>query len=498
MLVAAGAAMIVFVAARIRLRGPDAAPRALGRALVHLATALGATFIKVGQIASTRADLLPAPLVDELATLRDRVPPFPFAAVRATVETALGRPLEELFARFEVEPVAAASVAQVHRAVTTDGKAVAVKVLRPGIEAEFARDLDALAAVARLAEHLSEEARRLRFSAVVQTLAESVALELDLRMEAAAASELAEVMADDPDYRIPKVDWQRSAARVLATEWIDGVPVKDRAALIAAGHDPKRIARIVLASFLEQALRHGFFHADMHQGNLFVDAAGRLVVVDFGIMGRLDAGMRRFMAETLAGFLERDYVRVAKVHFEYGFVPGHHDLLIFAQALRAIGEPVFGQRAADISMARLLQQLFDTTRRFDMALQPQLVLLQKTMVVVEGVARSLDPEFDFWEASRPVMTAFMAEQVGPAARIGELRDAADALLGLARDLPDTLEKAKAAAGLLSGDGLKLHSQTLERFAELQARRTGRLVWALWGTGAALALLALAMFVQAFH
>ncbi len=344
------------------------------------------------------------------------------AEARSAIETALGRPLDTLFASF-AEPLAAASIAQVHQAETTDDppRQVAVKILRPGVEAQFARDLSAFAFAARMAERLSKEARRLRLTALVDTLAASVALELDLRMEAAAASELAEATAADGDFRVPAVDWSRTERRVLTTEWIEGTPIRDRAALEAAGHDPKRVAVTVLRSFLGQALREGFFHADMHQGNLFVDTDGRLVAVDFGIMGRLDRGMRRFMAETLAGFLARDYRRVADVHFEYGFVPARHNAETFAQALRAIGEPIFGRTARDVSMARLLQQLFDTTRRFDMELQPQLVLLQKTMVVVEGVARSLDPDFDIWEASRPVIEDWMLGQVGPQARLQAMR-----------------------------------------------------------------------------
>jgi ubiquinone biosynthesis protein len=234
-------------------------------------------------------------------------------------------------------------------------------------------------------------------------------------MEGAAASELADNTRNDADFRVPKIDWDRTAGRVLTTEWIDGTPIRHPAVLEEAGRDPKKIALTVVQSFLRQALRDGFFHADMHQGNLFVDAEGRLVAVDFGIMGRLDPAMRRFLAETLGGFLSRDYMRVAEVHYAAGFVPRTHAIETFAQALRAIGEPIFGRTARDVSMATLLQQLFDTTWRFDMPLQPQLVLLQKTMVVVEGVARSLDPEFDIWEASRPLVETWMIAHMGPEA-----------------------------------------------------------------------------------
>ncbi|MDE2466439.1 MAG: 2-polyprenylphenol 6-hydroxylase [Alphaproteobacteria bacterium] len=473
----------------------------LGRAVkvgdapgVRLALALerlGPAYIKLGQILATRPDIVGADVCDALKQLQDRVPPFATDIAVATVEAGLGRPLEQVFRSFE-PPVAAASIAQVHPAQTTDEppRTVAVKIFRPGIEQEFARDISAFAFVARWAEVFSKEARRLRFRALVATLSASVALELDLRMEAAAASELCDLMADDPDFRVPAVDWSRTATRVLTTEWIDGVSVGDRQALLEAGHDPAQVAITVVRSFLTQALCGGFFHADMHQGNLFVDAEGRLVAVDFGIMGRLDAPMRRFMAETLAGFLARDYHRVAEVHFEAGFVPKVHSVENFAQALRAIGEPIFGRTARDVSMARLLQQLFDTTRRFDMELQPQLVLLQKTMVVVEGVARSLDPDFDIWEASRPVIAQWMADQIGPSAALRDGRLALKAMIGLARDLPQVMANLERVAQMLAGDGVKVHAESIERFARAQSYRIRHVQIALWL--AALALLILAI------
>ncbi len=461
---------------------------------VRLAMALerlGPAYIKLGQILATRPDIVGAEVCAALKQLQDRVPPFPTEIAVATVEAGLGRPLEQVFNSFG-PPVAAASIAQVHRAQTTDEppQFVAVKIFRPGIEEEFARDLSAFAFAARWAEALSKEARRLRLCALVATLSASVALELDLRMEAAAATELADQMAEDADFRVPAVDWSRTATRVLTIEWVEGVSVGDKQALLDAGHDPKLIAVTIVRSFLVQALMGGFFHADMHQGNLFVDAEGRLVVVDFGIMGRLDAAMRRFMAETLAGFLARDYRRVARVHFEAGFVPHVHSIENFAQALRAIGEPIFGRTARDVSMARLLQQLFETTRRFDMELQPQLVLLQKTMVVVEGVARSLDPDFDIWEASRPVIGEWMADQIGPRAMLRDGRSALDALLGLTRSLPEALANLESVARMLAGDGVKVHSESIERFARAQSFRIRHLQIALWIAALALAVLAI--------
>jgi ubiquinone biosynthesis protein len=267
---------------------------------------------------------------------------------------------------------------------------------------------------------------------------------------------------------VPEVDWARTSQSVLTTEWIDGVPVRDIEGLKAAGHDPKDIALVLMRSFLTQALRDGFFHADLHPGNLFVDAEGRLVAVDFGIMGRLDAGMRRFMAETLAGFLARDYLRVAQVHFEAQFVPAHFPLATFAQALRAVGEPIFGRPARDMSMAKVLQQLFETTRRFEMQAQPQLLLLQKSMVVVEGVARALDPDFDIWAAARPVVERFMLERLSPQAR---LREVGEGLKALGRAVPQFVRNTETISQMLAGGGLKLHPEAVRQIADAQWHQT---------------------------
>ncbi|HEY2034794.1 MAG TPA: 2-polyprenylphenol 6-hydroxylase [Rhizomicrobium sp.] len=460
---------------------------------VRLAAALeslGPAYIKLGQVLATRPDLIGGDVARALETLQDRLPPFPIEEATAQVTASLQKPLLEIFSSFG-EPVAAASIAQVHIAETADeeSKKVAVKVLRPGIAQEFAKDLSAFAFAARQAEHYSAEARRLRLRAVVDTLAMSVALELDLRMEGAAASELAENTKNDRDFRVPAVDWNRTAGRVLTSEWIDGTPIRDPVEVEAAGHDPKRIATVVVQSFLTQALRDGFFHADLHPGNLFVDGEGRLVAVDFGIMGRLDPAMRRFLAETLGGFLARDYMRVARVHYDAGFVPRTHAIETFAQALRAIGEPIFGRVARDVSMAKLLAQLFDTTYRFDMQAQPQLILLQKTMVVVEGVARALDPDFDIWEASRPVVEKWMIEQVGPEARLREVGDGVNALGRLARDLPQLLRNAEIVSTMLADGGMRLHPDTVRQIADAQAQRTRHVRVAIWIAAVALGVLA---------
>jgi ubiquinone biosynthesis protein len=338
------------------------------------------------------------------------------------------------------------------------------------VREQFARDLAALAFFARTAEGISAEARRLRFTAVVATLAESVALELDLRMEAAAASELYERTRGEAEFRVPHIDWTRTSASVLTSEWIDGVSIRDTAAIAAAGRDPKQVALLVMRSFLTQALRDGFFHADMHPGNLFIDPQGRLAAVDFGIMGRLDAGMRRFMAGTLAGFLQRDYRRVAELHYEFGFVPPQHSIETFAQAMRAIGEPIFGRSAREVSIARLLGQLFETTRRFDMQAQPQLVLLQKTMVVVEGVCRGLDPDFDIWSAARPVAEKWVSDNMGPEAALTRAGETFGALGRLAQDLPQLVKNAEELSQMVAEGGVRLHPDTAREIAREQDRK----------------------------
>jgi len=451
----------------------------------------GPAYIKLGQMLATRPDIVGEAVARALEHLQDRLPPFPDAAARAVIEQAFGQRIESLYAVFG-PPVAAASIAQVHKATTSDGAEAAVKVLRPGIESEFAADLKALFLLARWAEKFSAEARRLRAIALVETLAASVALEMDLRMEAAAASELYDRTSGDAEFRVPHVDWTRTSARVLTSEWIDGTPIRDVEALRAAGHEPRKIALTLVRSFLTQALRDGFFHADMHPGNLFVDAQGRLVAVDFGIMGRLDAPMRRFMAGTLAGFLARDYVKVAELHYEVAFVPPQHDKEIFAQALRAIGEPIFGKRAKDVSMARLLGQLFETTRRFDMQAQPQLVLLQKTMVVVEGVARALDPDFDIWEAARPVAERWVSDNLGPQAHLDRAAESLSALGKLAQDLPQLVKNAEELSQMVAEGGMRLHPDTAREIAREQDRRNRPLWIALIGV---LGLIAVALLLH---
>src|SRR6185437_12110551 len=367
-------------------------------------TRLGPTYVKLGQFLATRADVVGPAIARDLESLQDKMAPFPHAEAEAVIAAAFNKPVAEVYAVFGPS-VAAASIAQVHKAEVADNgerKTVAVKVLRPGVERRFRSELDSFFYAARTAENWSAEARRLRLIEVVATLARSVAIEMDFRLEAAALSEMAENTREDPDFRVPTIDWNRTAREVLTLEWIDATPLNNQAALAAKGHDLPALGRKVIQSFLRHALRDGFFHADMHPGNLFIDNAGNLVAVDFGIMGRLGPKERRFLAEILFGFITRDYQRVAQVHFDAGYVPRTHSVENFAQAIRAIGEPIHNRTAEDISMAKLLMLLFEVTGLFDMRTRPELLLLQKTMVVVEGVARSLDPKLDMWKTADPV------------------------------------------------------------------------------------------------
>jgi ubiquinone biosynthesis protein len=461
-------------------------------------TSLGPSYIKLGQFLATRDDIIGRELARDLSTLQDRLPPFSQSEAKAAVEEALGAPIDTLFVEFG-PPVAAASIAQVHKARVpgADGelKPVAVKVLRPGIEQRFQKDLDSYVFAARMIERLHPPSRRLRPIAVVDTLAKSVAIEMDLRMEAAAISEIAENTKNDEGFRVPHVDWTRSARRVLTLEWIDGIPIADRAALAAAGYDVKALGPRLMQTFLRHAMRDGFFHADMHPGNLFVDSQGCIVAVDFGIMGRLGMKERRFLAEILYGFLKRNYARVAEVHFEAGYVPRKHSVAQFAQALRAIGEPIMDRPASEISMAQLLGQLFQYTEVFDMQTRPELLLLQKTMVVVEGVGRSLDPELNIWVVSEPVVKEWMEQELGPGAQIEAAAEGAVSVGRFMGEIPKLLGQAERTAEALTAmaeEGLRLDDYTIERLAEAQGRQDRASRIGIWVGALALAAIALAL------
>lgn len=451
-----------------------------GKALVRALSQIGPSYVKLGQFLATRPDVVGGEIADALTALQDRMAPFGREQAVAIVEKALGKKIDEVFTFFG-EPVAAASVAQVHmaRARYADGeRQVAVKVLRPGVEGQFARDLRDMYLVARLAERYSAEGRRLRMIEVVDTLARTVKLETDFRLEAAAASEFAENVEKDPDMHVPHVDWDRTAREVLTLEWIDGVPLSDLERVAAEGHDLKALGAHVLQSFLRHAMRDGFFHADMHQGNLFVDKRGRLVAIDFGIMGRLGFKERRFLAEILYGFITRDYRRVAEVHFEAGYVPAKHSVEEFSQALRAIGEPLHTVNASDISMARLLTLLFEVTALFDMRTRTELVLLQKTMVVAEGVARTLDPKLNIWKTADPVVRVWIEENLGPKAKLEDAGKSLAELARLATHLPKTLADAETAIERISrmaDQGVDLSPQALDGLADTRRRSDNRLL-----------------------
>jgi ubiquinone biosynthesis protein len=458
-------------------------------------TRLGPSYVKLGQFLATRPDVVGIALARDLEQLQDKMPPFAQAQAEAVITHALGKPLPQLFSTFG-PAVAAASIAQVHRgevAGVSQARAVAVKILRPGVERRFRSDLNAFYFAARKAEAFSAEARRLRFVEVVDTLARSVAIEMDLRLEAAALSEMAENTKNDPDFRVPAVNWDRTAREVLTLEWVDATPLSQRAALQAKGFDLPVLARAVIQTFLRHALRDGFFHADMHPGNLFVDDAARLVAVDFGIMGRLGVKERRFLAEILYGFITRDYHRTAEVHFEAGYVPPQHSVESFAQAIRAIGEPIHNRTAEEISMARLLTLLFEVTALFDMRTRPELLLLQKTMVVVEGVARALDPKLDIWTTAEPVVREWMERHLGPTGRLQQAAEGAGEIGRFLGSVPGLLTRGASLIEQLEGmtrDGLVLAPDTIAAIGAAQARRTRWRTIALWVIAGLLAWLAL--------
>jgi ubiquinone biosynthesis protein len=418
----------------------------IGERLAQAAVELGPGFIKFGQALSTRADLIGAQAAEDLAMLRDRLPAFPAEEARAVIARELEAPVEDLFSKFDDTPIAAASIAQVHFATTTDGRDVAVKVLRPGVDDAFRRDLDLLFWIAGLIERTQPKWRRLRPVESVATVAEVVAIEMDLRLEAAAASELAENFADDPTFNVPDVDWQRTAQRVLTTERVVGTPIDRRDALIEAGHDPAAVLEKAANATFNQVFRDGFFHGDPHQGNLFVAADGNIWAVDFGIMGRIDTATRRYLAAMLMGFLDADYELVAKVHFDARYVPADRSLGAFTQAIRSIGEPILGLPVNEISVGRLLGQLFAITETFGMQTQPHLLLLQKVLVVSEGVGRVLYPDANMWQLARPLIEDWIITHTGPDSRI---KAAAEETVQMMRRLPGLAGRAEAALDKLN-------------------------------------------------
>lgn len=470
-----GLALLGRLLSRRRVKGRP------GERLAAALTELGPTFIKLGQALSTRSDLVGEQIAADLAKLQDRLPPFPAEQAVAIIEEQLGKPLDQVFTKFDRRAVAAASIAQVHFAETIQGALVAVKVLRPGIEHAFRRDINLLYWLTEVALRAQPRLIRLRPVEVVEIFDHTCQMEMDLRMEAAAASELADNFRDDPWFRVPKVDWDRTAQRVLTLERIHGIKVDETEALIAAGHDLNQITAIASASFFNQVFRDGYFHADLHPGNLFVNESGGVTVVDFGIMGRLDRATRYYLADMLLGFLTGDYRRVATVHFQAGYVPAHQSIEIFTQACRAIGEPLLNKPLNEISVGRLLAQLFAVTEQFEMETQPQLLLLQKSMLTAEGVGRTLNPEINMWELARPLIEDWMREHRGPEARVvDEIESAFKAL----RHLPDAVRGTQRMAELLE-KGVRLAPESITALTQAHARRRRIETWPLWAAIAAL-------------
>ena len=391
--------------------------------------AIGPAAIKLGQTLATRPDLVGEDAAHNLLSLQDSLPPVSFDLIRAQIEASFEKPLDALFAEVDPVPVGAASIAQVHQGVTTNGRTVAIKVLRPGIREKFARDIATYEWAAAQLESFGGEAQRLRPRLTIANFKRWTNRELDLRREAASASELAESMKGFHGYRVPTIDWDRTNGRVMTIEWIDGVKISDIEALKAAGHDLPELARRLVLAFLTQAISGGFFHADMHQGNLFVRPDGEIVAIDFGIMGRIDRRARQWLAEILYGLTTGNYRRVAEIHFEAQYVPSYHSVDEFATALRAVGEPMRGRPVSELSVGQMLDGLFAITRDFDMATQPHLLLLQKTMVMVEGIATQLHPAINMWDVAAPYVGSWIREELGPeAALANRLREDGETLL----------------------------------------------------------------------
>ncbi|HEX2580713.1 MAG TPA: 2-polyprenylphenol 6-hydroxylase [Dongiaceae bacterium] len=428
-----------------------------GQRLAHALAELGPAFIKFGQVLSTRSDLLGEEVARDLAHLQDRLPAFPAFEAHATIEAALGAPVDQLYRHFDDEPVSAASISQVHFAVTSDGRDVAVKVLRPGIEQRMQRDIELLFWVAGVIERTQPRLRRLKPVEVVKTFAATLQVELDLRLEAAAAAELAHNFRLDSSYHVPAIDWRRTARRVMTQERLAGIRMDDRSAILEAGLDIRQVLERAAAIFFNQAFRDGYFHGDQHPGNMFVLPDGSIGAVDFGIMGRLDRKTRYYLADMLLGFLEGNYARVAAVHVEAGYIGNAVRLEDFTLALRSIGEPIRGRKLHEISFARLLGQLFSTAESFEMEVQPQLLLLQKNMLMAEGISRQLDPELNIWTLAQPLIEQWMRENRGPEARLIE---AAEDTLRTLRRFPSLVASMERMAIQLTGSGLRLNPEVL--------------------------------------
>ena len=442
-----------------------------GEKLCDALEGMGTTFIKLGQFLATRPDIIGEPLTNDLIKLQDKLPPFQLYESKKILKKEIGENLYKNIIELS-EPIAAASIAQVHIAkINIDNKPteVAIKILRPGIEKEFNEELDALMLFAYVVEKLFTKTKRLKLVEVVCLLREITNIEMDLRFEAAAANELYENTKNDIGFNVPKIYWNYTSKKVLTLDKVDGITIREQKLLEDSGVDLKQLAENLIQHFLKQAVRDGFFHGDMHQGNLFVDKNGNIIPVDFGIMGRLDKYNRKYLAEILYGFIQRDYVKVAEVHFQAGLVPRDTSKEEFAQALRSVGEPIFGQTIKDISGGNLLAQLFEITEKFNMPTQTPLLLLQKTMVVVEGVARKLYPETNIWEISRPVLEDWSKNVKSPKATLDTAINTSAEILKRIPDFPNFMDKANYALQLLAEGKLNLGLKN-SKSLEIQERR----------------------------
>ena len=428
-----------------------------GQNLCEALQGMGTTFIKLGQFLATRPDIIGEKMAKDLEKLQDKVPAFELYEAKKVIKKEIGEKQYQNILEIG-EPIAAASIAQVHFAKIKNEnqeKEVAIKILRPDIEQLFNEELDALMLFAYIVENTISKTKRLKLVEVVHLLREITNIEMDLRFEAAAANELYENTKLDKGFNVPKIYWNYTTKKILTLDKVNGVSIREQVKLEEQGINLKYLAENLIQHFLKQAVRDGFFHGDMHQGNLFVDPKGNIVPVDFGIMGRLDKNNRKFLAEILYGFIQRDYVKVAEVHFQAGLVPQNASKDEFAQALRSVGEPIFGQSIKDISGGNLLAQLFEITEKFNMTTQPPLLLLQKTMVVVEGVARKLYPETNIWEVSKPVLEDWLKNLKGPKSTINTALNTSAEIIKRIPDFPGLMDKAEYALKLVAEGKLNL-------------------------------------------
>lgn len=461
-----------------------------GKRLARALEALGPTFIKLGQMLSTRADLVGDDIAEELSGLRDKLPPFSSMVARQTIKNELGLAADDIFAEFDDVAVAAASIAQVHKARLKNGEFVAVKILRPGISEAFKRDTELFYWIAQTIEARLPSYRRLKPVEVVQTFSSMVAFELDLRYEAASATELAENTAHDVGFRVPRIEWDYAAEKVLVLEWIDGTTISDTRALLDQGFDLDHLLSLASENFFKHVFRDGYFHADLHPGNIFVDRSGCLVAVDFGIMGRLDIYSRIFMAEILGGFLNEDYDMVANSHFRADYVPKGQSVDHFKIACMAIAKPILNKPLHEISVAKLLGQLFQVTETFQMETQPQLLMLQKSLVMVEGVGRMLNPNINMWEMAREPIESWAKDNLSPQ---GRAKFVAAEAKKFAYALPQKMQQLEVGLERLGDpNGLKLHPDTLKSIAH--SRTKARTDWLLFAWTALAVVVGLGMII----